>query len=105
MRHPSALVLDARTHAGLSQRELARRADTAQSVISRIEGGQTSPSWDTLLRIVGAAGFDLETDLTVRPVVGSHMLKDVGRIPGLSPEARLEELANLSAFADSVRVA
>ena len=105
MRQSSTLVREARTRAGLSQRELARRADTAQSVIARIERGHTSPTWETLRRIVGAAGFDLDTELAVRPVRGSHMLKDVDRVLGLSPEARLEELANLSAFAATVRLA
>src|ERR1051326_7790937 len=42
-----ALVREARTRAGLSQRALARRARTTQSVVARIEGGTTSPSWAT----------------------------------------------------------
>ncbi len=91
-------VRAARTRAGLSQRELAHRAETAQSVIARIELGQTSPTWETLNRIVKAAGFDLDVELALRPVVDSHMLGDIDRILSLSPEARLEELANVSEF-------
>ena len=91
----AALVRDARSRAGLSQRELARRAATAQSVVARIERGQTSPTWETLSRLLAAAGFDLDARLAVRPVVGSHMLDDVARILRLTPEERLEEIANV----------
>ena len=92
-----------RARSGLTQRELARRAGTAQSVVARIESGQTSPSWDTLERLLDAAGFELRTDLSLRAVEQSHMLDDVPRILALSPEARLLELANLSRFVSGAR--
>ncbi len=95
----SVLVRDARLRAGLTQRELARRAGTAQSVVARIEGGQTSPTWGTLTRLLSAAGFDLDASLAVRPVLGSHMLDDVALILCLTPEERLAEVANASRFA------
>ena len=97
------LVLDARRRAGLSQRDLARRARTAQSVIARIEAGITSPTWDTLSRLLAAAGFELRASLELRPVSGSHMLDDVPRILRLTPEQRLIELRNASRFFASVR--
>lgn len=99
---PAALLLDARTSAGLSQRELARRAKTTQSVIARIENGQTIPGWDTLLDILKAAGFDLRVEL-VEKVSRSHMLDDVPRILGMSPEDRLREVANVSRFVAEAR--
>ncbi|MEP7347396.1 MAG: helix-turn-helix domain-containing protein [Gemmatimonadaceae bacterium] len=92
----AALLIDARRQAGLSQRDLARRARTAQSVIARIEGGATSPSWDTITHLLAAAGFDLRASLELRPVSGSHMLGDVPRILSLTPEQRLSELRNAS---------
>ncbi len=95
----AALVRDARLRAGLSQRALARRAQTAQSVVARIERGQTSPTWETLTRLLAAAGFDLDASLAVRPVFGSHMLDDVARILCLTPEERLTEVANATRFA------
>ena len=95
----SVLVRDARLRAGLTQRELARRAETAQSVVAHIERGQTSPTWETLTRLLAAAGFDLDASLAVRPVVESHMLDDVARILCLTPEERLTEVANASRFA------
>jgi len=98
-----ALVREARTRAGLSQRALARRARTTQSVVARIEGGTTSPSWATLRRLLSSAGFDLVAGLEVRPVRGSHMLADVARIRRLSPEARLLELRNVSRLLTGAR--
>ena len=99
----SVLVRDARLRAGLTQRELARRAETAQSVVARIERGQTSPTWETLTRLLAAAGFDLDASLAVRPVVESHMLDDVARILCLTPEERLAEVANASRFTTGAR--
>ncbi|GAC1310827.1 MAG: hypothetical protein NVSMB16_07550 [Acidimicrobiales bacterium] len=61
-----ALVLDARTRAGLTQAELARRAGTAQSAIAAYESGHRQPTLPTLYRILGAAGFDLRARLTPR---------------------------------------
>jgi len=87
----------------LSQRDLARRARTAQSVVARIERGLTSPSWDTLSRLLAAAGFDLRSDLALRPTAHSHMLDDVTRILRLSPQQRLDEVRNVNRFAQTAR--
>lgn len=102
-RDPASLVRDARAHAGLTQRALARRARTAQSVVARIERGLTSPSWDTLARLLAAAGFELRAQLDARPVPRSHMLEDVRRILRLSPEARLAEAHNVSRMVAAAR--
>jgi transcriptional regulator with XRE-family HTH domain len=58
-----ALILDARTRAGLSQAELARRAGTAQSAIAAYERGGRQPTLPTLYRVLAAAGFDLRARL------------------------------------------
>lgn len=50
------LVYDARTAAGLSQTELARRAGTRQTVISAIENGAQAPGGVMLARIAHALG-------------------------------------------------
>ena len=60
------LLRRARTRAALSQRELARRAGTAQSVVARIERGQTSPTWATLQRLLRAAGCELRATVGER---------------------------------------
>ena len=97
------LLLEARSRAGITQRELARRARTAQSVVARIESGASSPSWDTLSRLLEATGFAL--DVTLRPLAAelSHMLDDVPRILRLTPEQRLVELRNTSRFLGAAR--
>ncbi|MGH3074161.1 MAG: helix-turn-helix domain-containing protein [Gaiellales bacterium] len=56
------LLRDARDHAGLTQRELARRAGTSQAMVARIERGQQSPSIATLDRLVRACGLDLTVE-------------------------------------------
>lgn len=98
LHEPARILRTARRRAALSQRALANRAGTSQSVVARIELGETSPGWETIVRLVEAAGFMLDSRLLVRPVSGSHMLDDVARIRALCPEARLVEVANLSRF-------
>ena len=97
------LVHSARVRAGLTQRELARRSGTAQSVVARIERGQASPTWSTFNRLLHGAGFALHAELELHPVTGSHMLGDVSRILALSPEARLRELRNVANFLTEAR--
>jgi len=94
----AALLREARTRAGLSQRQLAKRAGTAQSVVARIERGQTSPTWDTLERLLAAADCAVNPQVEPRVVVEPQMLDDVPRILALTPEQRLEEVANVSRF-------
>jgi len=54
------LIYDLRTAAGLSQRELAARMATTQSVISRLEeGGGARNRIDTLARVATALGRHL----------------------------------------------
>ena len=50
----------------LSQRELAERAGTTQSAIARIETGRSTPSFDTVLRLVRLCGLDLDVMLVER---------------------------------------
>lgn len=64
--NPAGLLQDARTRAGLSQRELARRAGMSQSAVSRIEKGAASPTVDTLLQLLRSAGFDAVAGLIGR---------------------------------------
>lgn len=97
------LLFAARSRSGLSQRELARRARTSQSVIARIENGLVSPSWRTLQRLIGLAGFELQATLNTKLRGRSHMLDDVARILRLTPEQRLLELRNADRFFAAAR--
>jgi transcriptional regulator with XRE-family HTH domain len=98
----SLLLRNARERAGLTQRQLARKARTAQSVVARIELGETSPSWSTLARLLKAAGFSLSADLR-RINIDPQLLDDVPRILALSPEQRLLEVAEVSRFISAAR--
>ncbi len=96
--NPAPLLRQARRRAGLSQRELARRAGTAQSVVARIEHGQASPSIATLERLLRKAGFTLRVELEPRTRSSAHLMAEVQRILRLTPEERLREVANASRF-------
>ena len=96
------ILADARGRAGLSQRELARKARTAQSVVARIELGETSPSWATLARLLKASGFQLATALK-RIDIDKTLLDDVPRILRLTPEERLREVGQVSRFISAAR--
>jgi transcriptional regulator with XRE-family HTH domain len=53
-------LIRARTEAGLTQEELARRMNTTQSVIARMEGGRVKPSSRTLQRFARATGMRMK---------------------------------------------
>jgi ribosome-binding protein aMBF1 (putative translation factor) len=52
-------LIEARVAAGLTQEQLAKRMQTTQSVIARLEGGKTRPSTHTLERLAAATGTRL----------------------------------------------
>ena len=52
-------VLQARSSAGLTQQEFAKRMETTQSVIARLESGRTRPSTQTLEGLASATGTKL----------------------------------------------
>ena len=70
----ASLLRRARTSAGLSLRELARRAGTSAPTLSAYESGAKSPRAEVLARVLRAAGFEL----TIRPsVLSSHRFADM----------------------------
>ena len=58
-----SLIREARARANLSQTDLARRANVAQSVVSAYESGRREPSFSTLSRLITATGHRLEIEL------------------------------------------
>ena len=76
------LVRTAREAADLSQRDLAARAGTTQSVVGRIEAGIGSPRVETMERLLQAAGFRaqvvLEPLVVEDPVVAAYK-RDIDR--------------------------
>jgi ribosome-binding protein aMBF1 (putative translation factor) len=65
------LVYDLRTGAGLTQRQLADRMGTTQSVISRLEQAGRLPTLDLLARVAAATESDLR--LLVRRAGGNDL--------------------------------
>lgn len=53
-------LIQARVQAGLTQEQLAKRMETTQSVIARLESGRTQPSTQTLERLAVATGTRLK---------------------------------------------
>lgn len=99
----SELLRTARQRAGMSQRALAHKAGTAQSVVARIELEETIPSFATLTELLAAAGFHLRADLQPRLRVDRSQLDDVPRILALTPAERIREVGLVSRFVAGAR--
>ena len=94
----------ARRRAGLTQRQLAARADVPQPAIARIESGAVSPRLATLLPLIEATGFALE----VAPRIGEGVDRTLIRASlARSPQERIRSAGiaarNLAAFKDAAR--
>lgn len=98
----SDLVREARRRAGLTQRELADRAGTTQSAIARLESGRTSPSFDSVVRMLKLCGFRLDVGLD--PYDDSDIAQARALLK-LSPDARLERMSAVAQFAEELREA
>ena len=56
-------LIEARTRAGLTQTELAKRMKTTRTVIARLESGRAKPSTSTLHKVAEATGSRLMISL------------------------------------------
>ncbi len=107
------LLREARLKAGLSQRKLAELAETAQSVVARIEAGLTSPTVATMERLLAVAGFQIEVvpkTPAIHDPVTEAFKRDIDRTllrENLSktPEQRVRALQALSRLASEARSA
>ena len=97
----AALIRTARTAAGLSQADLARRAGTTQAAIARVEGGGVSPTGRTLERLLAVAGRRLE--LTAAPAASGIDETLIARQLRLSPAERLRAFE--TSYEDARRLA
>ncbi len=87
--HAAQFVREARLRAGLTQRALASRAGVSQPLVARIESGRVQPSFERVLDLVRACGFDL--DVRVVPLdEDAWTLAEQGA--QLDPDARLDRL-------------
>ena len=53
------VLIEARSRAGLTQEQVARRMNTTQTVVARLESGRAKPSTRTLERFAEATGARL----------------------------------------------
>jgi transcriptional regulator with XRE-family HTH domain len=90
MESLAPLVRRLRRSAGLSQRDLARRAATSQPAIARYERGAATPSWETLERLAAACGQRLQLSTKVLPE--SHDIELARLLLELTPQQRLRAL-------------
>ena len=81
------LIREARLRAGLTQYQLAERSGRERSVIARWEQGAVSPSFDNLLEVIEACGFDLPLVLVPRE---SHEGERLEKNLLLTPERRAQ---------------
>jgi transcriptional regulator with XRE-family HTH domain len=87
------LVREARRRAGLTQAELAAKAETTQSAIARVEAGRTSPSFDLVLRLIKLCGFRL--DVLLDPYDDSELSQAQG-IRRLPVEERVDYMESFN---------
>ncbi len=97
----ATLVREARLRAGLTQKQLAARLRTKQSVVSRWESGRVSPTLETLDEIARACGLELHLRLADRD---DHDLRLALLDAGLSPAERLERMLAGLDFVDELRM-
>jgi predicted transcriptional regulator len=83
----ATVLRNARRAAGMSQRELARRAGVAQPAVARIEAGGVVPRVDTLERLLRASGHTLEVNRRAGSGVDRSVIRELLR---LTPRQRLD---------------
>ena len=80
------ILREARLRAGLTQRELGRRAKTSQSAIARWESGEVFPSFERLRELIRACGLELTFGLAN---YDDSYDEWIAKALGLSPADRL----------------
>ena len=96
------LVREARKRAALTQKELADRAGTTQSAIARLESGRSTPSLETVERLLRLCGFQLIVELA--PFDESDQVQAESRL-GQTVDQRLAEMQSGVRFAEELRAA
>ena len=97
------LLREARAREGVSQGQLARRAGTTQTVVSRIERGKTTPTIGMLERLLLALGYELHIDAS--EIQGEHDPRHLADDVALPVEDRLARGLDWIEFAHELRAA
>jgi transcriptional regulator with XRE-family HTH domain len=102
-----ALIREARLRAGISQRELAGRLGTSQSLVARWESGRVAPSFDAVLRSIRACGFELDYSIATYDHEHDLHIAENRKLPALERVQRvvqahraLDELTSLARQSD-----
>ncbi len=98
------LLTNARRHAGLSQRALARNADVPHSTVARIELGLLSPRAETLERLLRACGWSLATEPALGVGVDRSQIRELLRLtPGQRARLAAADAAASNTLPQSTR--
>jgi len=81
------LIREARLRASLTQAELGRRIGRSQSQVARWERGAVKPSFETMLELIRACGFDLWFRLLN---YDDSYVRDIEQYLELTPQERVE---------------
>lgn len=96
------IVKTARKNAGLTQAQLAKRAGTTQSALSRLERGHVSPSFELLERLVRLCESSLDVRLVPQKEVDAESLEAT---LALTVTERLDQLVRTVSFIRAGRAA
>ena len=89
MATSGSIIREARLRAGLSQGDLQTRSGKDRAQIARWERDEVSPSFDTVLDLLRACGFDISTELI--PYEPPDIEKFSAVLP-LTPQDRLKRM-------------
>jgi transcriptional regulator with XRE-family HTH domain len=88
MMDAARIIRDARSEAGLTLRELARRAGTSHSTLAAYEHGRTDPTVATLDRVLRACGYAADVQLRRRvrrdEITGLDRGRELAEVVGLA---------------------
>jgi transcriptional regulator with XRE-family HTH domain len=100
---PGSIIRERRLAHGLTQAQLALRAGTTQTAVSRLERGELSPTFATMQRLLFVLG---ETGvLDVRPLTGEHDAAHLADLLARTPAERLELAMSWNRLAGEVAIA
>ncbi|HEU5213493.1 MAG TPA: helix-turn-helix transcriptional regulator [Gaiellaceae bacterium] len=94
------LIREARLRAGITQAELGRRIGRSQSQVARWERGAVTPSFETLLELIRACGFDLSYRMLTRD---ESYLPYIERALERTPRERVERTTATAAVFRAIR--
>ncbi len=101
MATSASIIREARLRAGLSQQELGDAVGRDRTQIARWEREVSHPSFETLLEVVRACGFDIAVDLVAFERPHGETLQATYR---LTPQERLDGMLERSRAARRFRL-